>query len=95
MLIGVTLTFPVTFLLTFAVGYAIWGDSELAVSLVLSAVRTVHGVWPHVLLGNGAEVGLAGLAVPTAVVPTSRARVRREVSRSSGSNGFRSRCQAA
>lgn len=56
MLIGVTLTFPVTFLLTFAVGYAIWGDSELAVSLVLSAVRTVHGVRPHVLLVAGAEI---------------------------------------
>lgn len=65
MLIGVTLTFPVTFLLTFAVGYAIWGDSELAVSLVLSAVRTVHGVWPHVLLGNGAE----------AVSPASRCQL--------------------
>ena len=73
MLIGLTLTFPVTVLLGAAV---MWGDGELVASLVHTAVRAVHGVAPQTLLVERAELCLPGGAMPAAVGPPAR-RARR------------------
>jgi hypothetical protein len=50
-------------------GWRCSAAGDLAVSLVVSTVRTVHGVMSYVVLVEGIEPGLRDAAVPAAVRP--------------------------